>query len=87
MTAGGHLGLFMGREALRDHWWAIFAGVYARSRRAERIQARRRARAATPAGGGAISTLLRPNRTAHSEPCLRDSRHTWVVLAGILLTC
>jgi len=32
VTSGGHLGLFMGREALRDHWPAILAGVYERSR-------------------------------------------------------
>ncbi|MDQ3850494.1 MAG: alpha/beta fold hydrolase [Actinomycetota bacterium] len=31
-TSGGHLGLFMGREALRDHWPPILAGVYERSR-------------------------------------------------------
>jgi len=30
-TAGGHLGLFMGHEALRVHWPAILAGVRARS--------------------------------------------------------
>ena len=27
---GGHLGLFMGREALRDHWAPIFAGMAGR---------------------------------------------------------
>ncbi|RFU21985.1 alpha/beta fold hydrolase [Geodermatophilus marinus] len=32
-TAGGHLGLFMGTEALRDHWPVIFADVARRSRR------------------------------------------------------
>jgi poly(3-hydroxybutyrate) depolymerase len=32
-TGGGHLGLFMGREALREHWPPILAGVLARSRR------------------------------------------------------
>jgi poly(3-hydroxybutyrate) depolymerase len=92
-TTGGHLGLFMGREALRDHWSPIFADVYARSRKAGRpakrvsdavarpysrkagrpakrasdavgrpysragaapVQARRRARAATRAGGAPI---------------------------------
>jgi poly(3-hydroxybutyrate) depolymerase len=31
-TAGGHLGLFMGREALRDHWPPILTGVFERSR-------------------------------------------------------
>jgi len=30
-TGGGHLGLFMGREALRDHWPELMAGVYAAS--------------------------------------------------------
>jgi hypothetical protein len=29
---GGHLGLFMGREALRDHWPALLAAVRANSR-------------------------------------------------------
>jgi poly(3-hydroxyalkanoate) synthetase len=27
LSTGGHLGLFMGREALRDHWPALLAGV------------------------------------------------------------
>jgi poly(3-hydroxyalkanoate) synthetase len=27
VTAGGHLGLFMGHEALRDHWPRLLAGV------------------------------------------------------------
>jgi poly(3-hydroxybutyrate) depolymerase len=31
-TAGGHLGLFMGREALQDHWPPLLAAVLARSR-------------------------------------------------------
>ena len=31
LSAGGHLGLFMGREALRDHWPPILADVAARS--------------------------------------------------------
>ncbi len=30
-TAGGHLGLFMGREALRDHWPPLLAAVRASS--------------------------------------------------------
>ena len=30
-TVGGHLGLFMGREALRDHWPPLLAAVRARS--------------------------------------------------------
>jgi poly(3-hydroxyalkanoate) synthetase len=28
-TSGGHLGLFMGREALREHWPPIVADVFA----------------------------------------------------------
>ena len=32
MTSGGHLGLFMGREALRDHWPPIVADIFERSR-------------------------------------------------------
>jgi poly(3-hydroxybutyrate) depolymerase len=32
VTAGGHLGLFMGHEALRDHWPRLLARVLARSR-------------------------------------------------------
>jgi len=35
-TGGGHLGLFMGSEALRDHWPPLMAEVYARSRRRRR---------------------------------------------------
>ena len=35
-TGGGHLGLFMGSEALRDHWPPLMADVYARSRRRRR---------------------------------------------------
>jgi poly(3-hydroxybutyrate) depolymerase len=31
ITAGGHLGLFMGREALRDHWPPLLAAVRAKS--------------------------------------------------------
>ncbi len=30
-TGGGHLGLFMGREALRDHWPELMAGVHSAS--------------------------------------------------------
>jgi poly(3-hydroxybutyrate) depolymerase len=30
-TAGGHPGLFMGREALRDHWPPLLDAVRARS--------------------------------------------------------
>jgi poly(3-hydroxybutyrate) depolymerase len=32
-TAGGHLGLFMGSEALRDHWPVVMASVLEHSRR------------------------------------------------------
>jgi poly(3-hydroxyalkanoate) synthetase len=46
-TSGGHLGLFMGREALRDHWPPILAGVLEHSRvRASRPRASRSPRAA-----------------------------------------
>jgi poly(3-hydroxyalkanoate) synthetase len=34
VTTGGHLGLFMGHEALREHWPPILAEVLAHSRRA-----------------------------------------------------
>ena len=54
VTSGGHLGLFMGTEALRDHWPPLMAEVYARSRhRAQvkpaRTRARRRTKPAEPA--------------------------------------
>jgi poly(3-hydroxyalkanoate) synthetase len=48
---GGHLGLFMGSEALREHWPPLLAGVAARSAgAASRVRARR----ATPPGRPAI---------------------------------
>jgi poly(3-hydroxyalkanoate) synthetase len=48
-TSGGHLGLFMGHEALRDHWPSIMADVYAASKpRARRRQAEARARSRAP---------------------------------------
>jgi poly(3-hydroxyalkanoate) synthetase len=31
ITSGGHLGLFMGREALGEHWPALLSAVRARS--------------------------------------------------------
>jgi poly(3-hydroxyalkanoate) synthetase len=31
LTSGGHLGLFMGREALREHWPGVLADVLERS--------------------------------------------------------
>ncbi|MGE5636225.1 MAG: alpha/beta fold hydrolase [Nocardioidaceae bacterium] len=55
MTSGGHLGLFMGGEALREHWPPLMAEVYAHSRPGgRRPQAARRARAATPRAARAI---------------------------------
>ena len=32
VTPGGHLGLFMGHQALREHWPALLAGILRRSR-------------------------------------------------------
>ncbi len=48
VTSGGHLGLFMGSEALREHWPPILAAVYEHST-ADGVAdlAERRARAAT----------------------------------------
>jgi poly(3-hydroxybutyrate) depolymerase len=47
-TSGGHLGLFMGTEALRDHWPVAMAAVLEHSKPRPRPEtARRRARAAT----------------------------------------
>jgi poly(3-hydroxyalkanoate) synthetase len=46
---GGHLGLFMGREALREHWSILLADIHARSRRHTEPPAdRRAAREETP---------------------------------------
>jgi poly(3-hydroxyalkanoate) synthetase len=54
-TSGGHLGLFMGREALREHWPPILAGVLEHSRsRPAPAAAKRRARERTPARGRVI---------------------------------
>jgi polyhydroxyalkanoate depolymerase len=51
-TSGGHLGLFMGREALREHWPPILASVLERSRpNASRAKAERGARRRTPTRG------------------------------------
>jgi poly(3-hydroxyalkanoate) synthetase len=45
VNSGGHLGLFMGSEALREHWPPILAAVYKRSRRnADTAAAKARAR-------------------------------------------
>ena len=47
-ASGGHLGLFMGTEALRDHWPVVMASVLEHSRpRADVAGARRRARSRT----------------------------------------
>jgi poly(3-hydroxybutyrate) depolymerase len=47
-TSGGHLGLFMGTEALRDHWPAVMASVLEHSRPgSDPASARRRAKART----------------------------------------
>jgi poly(3-hydroxybutyrate) depolymerase len=49
LTNGGHLGLFMGGEALREHWPPLMAEVYAHSRdHGKRSASMRRARRATP---------------------------------------
>ena len=49
VNSGGHLGLFMGSEALREHWPPILASVYKRSRRnADTAAAKARARDQTP---------------------------------------
>jgi poly(3-hydroxybutyrate) depolymerase len=49
VTSGGHLGLFMGSEALREHWPPIMAEVLEHSKPAAKPEpARRRAKAATP---------------------------------------
>jgi poly(3-hydroxybutyrate) depolymerase len=47
-TSGGHLGLFMGTEALRDHWPVVMASVLEHSHpRANGAKARRNARSRT----------------------------------------
>jgi len=48
-TTGGHLGLFMGNEALREHWPVVMAGVLEHSKaRPNPARARRQAKAITP---------------------------------------
>lgn len=48
-TSGGHLGLFMGREALREAWPPLLADIARRSRGgASRAAAARRSRSRTP---------------------------------------
>ena len=49
MTTGGHLGLFMGTEALRDHWPEI-SGAW---------RSGRRPRSAKQSGDGARATPRR----------------------------
>jgi hypothetical protein len=47
-TKGGHLGLFMGAEALRDHWPVVMAAALEHSKqRTNPAKARQRGRAAT----------------------------------------
>ena len=49
VNSGGHLGLFMGSEALREQWPPMLAAVYARSRpNADAAAAKLRAREQTP---------------------------------------
>ena len=49
VTSGGHLGLFMGSEALREHWPPILAGVMERSQaHVEPEPTARKAKAVTP---------------------------------------
>ena len=47
-TSGGHLGLFMGTEALRDHWPVVMAAVLEHSRHRSTRPARREGQAVTP---------------------------------------
>jgi len=48
-ASGGHLGLFMGSEALREHWPPLLAGIYEQSKRgADAERAEREARRQTP---------------------------------------
>ncbi|MBA2638258.1 MAG: alpha/beta fold hydrolase [Solirubrobacterales bacterium] len=55
ITTGGHLGLFMGTEALRDHWPFLMAGVLEHSRRdPDAAAAAAAARRVTPARTPAI---------------------------------
>jgi len=49
VTSGGHLGLFMGHEALREHWPPLLAQVAAESKPAARKPTARHTAARTPA--------------------------------------
>ena len=47
-TTGGHLGLFMGNEALREHWPLVMAAALEHSlERVDPVRARRKGRAVT----------------------------------------
>jgi poly(3-hydroxyalkanoate) synthetase len=50
VTTGGHLGLFMGHEALREHWPPILAEVvrHSTSRARPHAQPRKRSRSGDP---------------------------------------
>ena len=68
-TSGGHLGLFMGTEALRDHWPVVMASVLEHSRPgADGARARGRARSRTAAGsrhsGALAASAVRGDATA-----------------------
>jgi poly(3-hydroxybutyrate) depolymerase len=55
LTSGGHLGLFMGREALRDHWPELMAGVHSASvAKPKPAAAKRASKAAAPTRPPAI---------------------------------
>jgi poly(3-hydroxyalkanoate) synthetase len=65
LSTGGHLGLFMGREALRDHWPPLLSGVLEHSRRVTPS----RAASATQPGAGSSQ---RTRRTSRSVPVAAD---------------
>ncbi len=51
VSSGGHLGLFMGSEALREHWPPLMAAVAAESKVGRNGSGRARGRRATPPAG------------------------------------
>jgi len=53
VSSGGHLGLFMGSEALREHWPPLMAAVAAESKVGRNGSGRARGRRATPPAGSA----------------------------------
>jgi poly(3-hydroxyalkanoate) synthetase len=65
LSSGGHLGLFMGHEALREHWPPLLAGVLRRSRR--RVRPSRD----SPSDSAA---LRRPGTRASVSPLTSPSR-------------